>query len=134
MERAAVCPAIASTMNLIMKSKKSGIKFRKQDFEAIRQASLLITKELRWGFTIREISEKVNLNERKLKYGFKKIHGIGIHEYQVQKRMEKAEELLREGNAIKEIYHKVGYKSISSFSQAFKKFYGISPTQWEIGH
>jgi AraC-like DNA-binding protein len=121
-------------MNLIMKRKKSGLKFHKQDFEAIRKASILITKDLRWGFTIRELSEKVNLNERKLKYGFKKINGIGIHEFQVQKRMEKAEELLREGQAIKEIYHKVGYKSISSFSQAFKKFYGISPTQWEASH
>ena len=83
-------------------------------------------------FTIDSIASKVGINTTKLKYGFKKLFGLGIHEYQLKLRMEKAESLLIETDKdIKRIALLTGYRNNSSFNVAFKKKHaGVAPLQW----
>lgn len=53
-----------------------------------------------------------------------------LNEYIIRRRIEKsALDLLHKNITTTEIAHKYGFSNNSSFSRAFKKYYGISPTE-----
>ena len=58
---------------------------------------------------------------------FSKKYGVGIKEYIVKIRMEKAKELLLSGMGVAECAHIVGYEDEFNFSRMYKKYYGMSP-------
>ena len=106
------------------------ISFRPEDLQAIQKAGELISANIRYHYQISELARKVNLNERKLKYGFKAHFGTGPYGYLVRLRMNKCKDMLKAGKAVEEIARITGYKNSSGLSHAFKKLYGISPRQW----
>lgn len=58
---------------------------------------------------------------------FSKKYGVGVKEYIIKIRMEKARELLLLGMGVAECAHIVGYDDEFNFSRMYKKYYGISP-------
>ncbi|AEV98733.1 hypothetical protein A4D02_09310 [Niastella koreensis] len=62
---------------------------------------------------------------------FKVVYGYGIKEYQVRQRLNAAKQHLMEGMPKKFVARKCFYGSISAFSTAFKKQFGVPPTEWE---
>src|SRR5690606_10348472 len=70
----------------------------------------------------------------KLKKGFKEIFRCTIHTYTIKYRMEKAKQLM-EGQQmqIREVATQLGYKNPSHFSAAFRKHFGILPTDMANG-
>ena len=84
--------------------------------------------------SIAELTSYAAINRNLLQGSFKKLVGFTISEYQLQKRMERAAQLLSEGRySIKEIAVKCKYQP-NSFSKAFRKVYGMSPTDWQKEH
>lgn len=62
---------------------------------------------------------------------FKEYMGCTIWEYTNRKRMERAVDFLKHTNLkIVEIANQLGYEEIATFNHAFKRFYGINPTQY----
>lgn len=62
---------------------------------------------------------------------FKAITGETLNEYITRRRIEKAAlELLRKNISVSEIFLKYGFTDNSSFTRTFKKFYGVSPTEF----
>lgn len=62
---------------------------------------------------------------------FKAITGETINEYITRQRVEKAAlQLLNKNIPVSEIGLKYGFADNSSFTRAFKKFYGVSPTNF----
>lgn len=62
---------------------------------------------------------------------FKFITAETLNEYVTRKKIEKsALDLLHKNVSITEISHKYGFSENSSFTRTFKKFYGISPTEF----
>ena len=62
---------------------------------------------------------------------FKKITAKSIAAYIIDVRMEKAKELITETNQpIKKITEKVGFTSNNYFYTVFKKYFGITPTEY----
>ncbi len=62
---------------------------------------------------------------------FKFITGETLNEYVNRRKIEKsALDLLHKNTMITELAHKFGFSDNSSFSRAFKKYYGISPTEF----
>lgn len=59
---------------------------------------------------------------------FRERFGTGIISYRNQKRMEVAKELLK-SDTVSGVAEKTGFKSIYSFSRAYKQFYGIAPSK-----
>lgn len=58
--------------------------------------------------------------------------GLSIQEYYNKKRFEKAIELLKNSEmSITQIAESLQYQSIHSFSKAFRKSFGISPTEYQ---
>lgn len=63
---------------------------------------------------------------------FKFVTGETLNEYVSRRRIEKsALDLLHKNTTATEIAYKYGFSEISSFSRAFKKFYGISPSEFK---
>lgn len=64
----------------------------------------------------------------------KQLTGMTPNEYIKKMRMEKAAELLLTTNlTAAEIAYKVGFEDQFYFSKSFKKYYGVSPTQYRKG-
>lgn len=80
--------------------------------------------------SLREIAERLNVSYGYLSSIFTKQFGISMKGYLIQVRMEKALELLlKRRYKIYEIALMVGYTNTRYFSDAFRNFYGVSPTQ-----
>jgi transcriptional regulator GlxA family with amidase domain len=60
---------------------------------------------------------------------FRAAFGVTPHRYLTRRRVERAQELLREtGDSITDISLQVGFRSLGSFSSAFRSLTGESPT------
>jgi len=80
--------------------------------------------------TIDELSRKFSVGSSKLKRQFKQVYGLPIYEYYQKYRMEKAKDLLLSGEfTVKEVGYRLGYQNLSNFAQAFRKEYGILPSE-----
>jgi len=95
---------------------------------AVVKAKNIILKDITQHYTIQDISKQVQLNEFKLKAGFKKLYGTGIFEYLLEARMEGAKKLLIETDKpLKEIASLTGYEYLTNFAIAFRKYFGYTP-------
>lgn len=65
---------------------------------------------------------------------FSQVTGRSLKAYATSRRFEKAKEYLSQGMGVTEVSELVGYKSIHSFSNAFKKAFGISPMEFQRQH
>lgn len=75
------------------------------------------------------LAEKFNISTSKLKTDFKSVYGASILQYNIDKKMQLAMQLiLNTDMQIKLVAHEVGYESHSKFSAAFKKKYEKLPS------
>lgn len=80
---------------------------------------------------IQKLADSINLSEKYFITFFKKTMGMTPIRYITQIKMKKALEYLHEQNySVKEVAVLVGYTDIYTFSKAFKKMYGISPSNF----
>ena len=83
--------------------------------------------------TQKELSREVGLNEFKLRRGFKEYFGITVYDFITRLRMEKAKKLLiDEHRSINEVAYLVGFSHQNNFSIAFKKYFGVPPSELKI--
>jgi AraC-like DNA-binding protein len=62
---------------------------------------------------------------------FKNAFGETAHRYVMTRRMERAKALLRAGElSVTEVCFAVGFSSLGSFSTQFRRFVGVSPSQY----
>lgn len=97
------------------------------DIAYIHQAKKYIEEHLENPKNIEDLARICGLNQQKLKHGFKKLFGITIFGYLQKCRMMHARNLLLQGISVGEVSFMVGYANISSFSYAFREYYGCSP-------
>ncbi|MFN6563948.1 MAG: helix-turn-helix transcriptional regulator [Nostoc sp. ChiSLP01] len=77
-----------------------------------------------------ELAQIVGVSDRTLQRGFQELFGTTAFRYLTEKRMEWAEQLLRQGNiTIAEVGNKIGYSHLGHFAAAFKRRFGITPSQ-----
>ncbi|MBP5971843.1 helix-turn-helix transcriptional regulator [Brasilonema sp. CT11] len=80
--------------------------------------------------SIVELAQLVGVSTTTLKRGFTELFGTTVFRYITDKRMEWAEQLLRQGNTtVAEIANKIGYSNPGHFAAAFKCRFGITPSQ-----
>lgn len=111
--------------NLII-DKQNSISSNKNILEEI--IGFININCLRCDFSIQEVSEKFSILPSNLSTFFKGKTGIGILEYMIDVRMDKAKELLKSTDLpLKEISYSIGYYNTSSFIRRFKEHQGITP-------
>ncbi len=78
--------------------------------------------------TIEQLSRATGLNQCKLKQGFKTLFGSSIYALFQKERMSKALKLLQ-NLSVTETASCLGYSNISHFSSAFRKEFGMLPSE-----
>jgi AraC-like DNA-binding protein len=77
---------------------------------------------------IQDLALECNLSESHLQHLFKESTGLGLGRLLIEKRMQRAAELLGETTlSIKEIAWTVGYEHTSSFTRAFERHFQEAP-------
>ncbi len=108
----------------------SGCNFlnKPNELEKIQKAKDYIINHIDQNLTIPMVASFVGTNQCYLKKGFKEITGQTFFEFLKNNRMIKAQHLIQNTNkSIHEVANLVGYASTSSFSQAYKNYFGFSP-------
>ncbi|MFQ4144499.1 AraC family transcriptional regulator [Chlorogloeopsis sp. ULAP02] len=81
-----------------------------------------------------ELAQIVGVSDRTLRYGFKTLFGTSVFNYLTQKRLERAEQLLRNGGVtVAEVANLLGYSHLGHFAAAFKRQFGITPSECLLG-
>ena len=77
------------------------------------------------------LAAEVNLSASRFRHLFKEETGVTVTEYLRERRLERAEVLLRTTfMTIKEVLSESGFTSMSHFVQYFKRRYGLTPTAY----
>lgn len=100
------------------------------DYKKMSQCERLISQDFATPFLgIEVIANKLNISPSKLKIDFKLVYGTSILQYNIDRKMQLANQLLQNTNMqIKSIALEVGYDSPSKFTAAFKKRFGQLPS------
>jgi len=81
---------------------------------------------------VKDLASSFLISRNSLQGAFKEQLGMGIRKYKLKQRMEQAKQMLEDGKDIKEIAFTLNYSQSRNFSNAFKKFYGVIPTEWAL--
>lgn len=114
--------------------ENQGSKAQKQ---LAARAATLIEKMLRDGAcpSLEELAKQLYVSRSALCAMFKQETGTSIGAFTRARRSLIAEELLANGNlSVSQIAAQLGFSRQASFSQAFKKSHGVSPTEWREQH
>lgn len=111
--------------------KSSLVKNTSSAKEYIKEAIIYIKKHFEQPITISDISAYLSLDRKYFSKIFKKELQMSPLEYLINYRLTRACELMRTTNlSIAEIATTVGYDNQFSFSRVFKKYKGISPSDY----
>ncbi|NER14687.1 helix-turn-helix domain-containing protein [Leptobacterium flavescens] len=104
------------------------IKWSTKDKNKLFLAREILDQSIDTPPTIHNLSRQINLNEYKLKKGFRELFGTTVFGYIHKNRMSLAKKLLLgTDKSAKEIAYEIGYSSPQHFSKAFKKEFSVSP-------
>lgn len=104
---------------------------KQHELEQIKQTARFIEQSIQQHFTIKQLARKFNLSVLSLKLIFKQEYGMGPYAYLTTKRMEKAKEMLLNGDPHKLIIATIGYENETTFCRAFKDLYNETPANWK---
>jgi AraC family transcriptional regulator len=105
----------------------------KENVARINKAIYYIDTHLDQKLLLQDIAEKAHFSP----YHFHRLFSVVMketpNEYIVRKRIEKAASffLNKKNISVTEASERTGFSSISSFSRAFKKFYGLAPQEFK---
>ena len=103
--------------------------------EAVYRAMQYIDRHLSDMKDLSELSRAVGYSYSYLSYLFAKTTGMNLRDYFTHKRKQKVLELMRSGrHSLTEIAEMMNYRSIHTFSRAFKKAFGVSPSEYKKRH
>ncbi|HEX7753587.1 MAG TPA: helix-turn-helix transcriptional regulator [Novosphingobium sp.] len=80
--------------------------------------------------SLKDLADRCAISVRQLTRGFRVSRGCSIGNYIEQRRMETAKRLLMAGESVKAIAFAMGFASPSSFTYAFRRAVGISPSHF----
>lgn len=103
----------------------------KKSTNVIEKIKEIIHKRYHENITIGDIADEVYLTSTYICLIFKEETGETINDFLTKVRVEKAKELLKDArNKAYDICYAVGYADPSYFSKLFKKYTGVSPSEY----
>lgn len=106
----------------------SRIKLTARDKECINEVRLLLDRKVQSCTSMTELCRHFGINRNKMNYGFKLLFGTSPMNYLLMARLDLARRrLCNTDRPIAVIAQEIGYQQQSTFSSAFKRYFGISP-------
>jgi AraC-like DNA-binding protein len=99
------------------------------DIDRLERARAHLVARLEAPATLAELARIAGFNETKLKAGFRSLFGTSVFAYLRRARLQEARRLLLERELnVTEIALRVGYANPSKFAAAFRRQFGMSPS------
>lgn len=99
----------------------------------VQSIKMFLSQHLTQKLTLQEIANGLGYSVSHICYSFKKCMGMSIIQYFIALRINKAKELIAEGkHSLREISDYLEFDTIQYFSSQFKKFVGVSPSQYAV--
>jgi len=122
---------IAYSIDLAMSQKRCQAFARgpaAKEFEQIMMAKDILNDKYESPPPLTELARMVGVNKNKLNQGFRRYFGASVFEYHRMLRLEMARKLLAANEkSVTEVAFEVGYSQHSSFTKAFKQYFGDNP-------
>ncbi len=104
---------------------------RSKGKDMIEEAKNFIEENLDREISLEEVADILGLNPSYFSQYFKLKTNETFVQYRIKRRMEKAKRLLEAPhNRIIDISHEIGYADHPHFTKTFKKFVGVSPSEY----
>ncbi|WP_075602706.1 helix-turn-helix domain-containing protein [Saccharicrinis aurantiacus] len=98
-----------------------------QDLNLLEQVKIQLINMYQEPPTLSELVDATGMSKSKLQRLFQKAYGTSVYQFIKNVRLDKAMELLMQGNSVSEAGYDVGYSSIPNFSSAFKERFSLNP-------
>lgn len=122
---------IAYQLNQVLGTEPSGTIHRiihPDDRKNTEFAKSILVQDMENPPSLKKLAAAAGMSPPKLNHCFRLIYGMTAFQYLREARFNRAREMLEnQGLSVTETAYAVGYDSISHFSQAYKKRFGISP-------
>jgi len=103
-----------------------------EDEQRVRQAKAYLEKRVEGTVAMPDVAALLHISPRHLSRLFRRHTGMSPHEFYLQMKMRRAQQLLGTDLRLKAIANQLGFDSPFHFSRAFKKRFGLSPSQWRL--
>lgn len=104
---------------------------RSQNSYIIEQAKVYVTKNIFQKIYLNNIAAYIDINPTYLSHLFAEKTGVTIQNYIQQEKISRACNMLQfSNNSIAEIAQYLSYQSQSHFTEVFKRYQGMTPTQY----
>lgn len=105
-----------------------------ESMKIILQAKDYIRTHLHTGLSLEQVARQINLSQGYFSNVFKKVTGVSFQHYVMSEKMEKAKTMLIEGFQVQEIATELGYEHRRYFSDVFKKYTQMTPSEFKTGY
>ena len=121
---------IALQLNSMGENKAVDKGIGEQEKEVMHSVKEYLDANFSKDHSISSLSIQFGINQSKLKKNFKALFGVPVIEYVFNLKMNYAHSLIfDEGKYVAEAAPLVGYKNANHFATAFKRKFGVSPSQ-----
>ncbi|MBC8062868.1 MAG: helix-turn-helix transcriptional regulator [Clostridiaceae bacterium] len=115
---------------MLLLEYKKGNQYNYTNIRKVDKIINYMTENYTNNITLQELSNYVHTSPSYLGNIFKQITGKSTINYFIEIRLNKAKSLLTDGFTVSETSKLVGFNDVFYFSRVFKKFEGISPSQY----
>lgn len=98
----------------------------------VRQSKAFMEKHLQDKIALDKIAATAFMSRFHYIRIFQQVYGLTPRQYLKDLRIAKAKELLRKGHPVTQVCFDVGYDSLPTFSNAFKRGVGHSPKAYQV--
>lgn len=99
----------------------------KHDPILVRKAKELLGTDLDQKITLQDLAVQLGASQYHILRAFKRQTGVPPHVFRTQRRVNKARELIRQGQPLAEVAQLTGFTDQPHFSNTFKLYTGITP-------
>jgi AraC-like DNA-binding protein len=111
-------------------SQQAADQRRKRQVKAVRE---YLQEHFAETISLDQVATEHNMNTFYLSRAFSQEFGASITDVLAGVRMERARELLEDAElSVKQIAYQVGYTNGNYFSKVFRRYYGLSPSEFQV--
>lgn len=100
--------------------------------EVVKAILSIVDEEIDRDITLHMVADRLYVNYSYLSRLFKQETGVVFSAYVLERKMERAKAILKDGGKVYDAARLVGYRDVSYFTKVFRKYWGITPGEMKI--